>query len=96
VGRMVRCWATRAAPPAGRKPLSRGQREEELRDADLEAGRDVRKGYAGCEVTSADALALVHVSTLATHHLAAQTSSSTLPVIGTTDRHIAAYLRAFG
>lgn len=46
------------------------------------AGRHVRKGYAGCEVKLANALALVHVSTLATHDLAAQTSSSTLLVIG--------------
>lgn len=43
-----------------------------------EAGRHVRKGYAGCEVKMAVAVALVHVSTLALHRLAGQTSSSTL------------------
>jgi len=39
VGRVVRCCATRAAPPARRKVLRRGHGEEELCDPDLELGQ---------------------------------------------------------
>lgn len=72
-------WQQWQKPVEGAPRLTPRMQQQDRRSGDG-AGRHVRKGYAGREVKLADALALVHVSTLAIHDLAAQTSSTTLPL----------------